>query len=68
MRRTAQDVTDIGLALIRQKNALPHGMFLPWIEAEFEMSERAGHRFKTVGETYGGKSRHCGGFEPECPL
>jgi hypothetical protein len=27
-------------ALIRQQNELPHGMFLPWIETEFEMGIR----------------------------
>jgi hypothetical protein len=31
MRRTAEDVITIGQALIRQKDALPHGSFLPWI-------------------------------------
>ena len=45
MRRTAEDNIAIGQALIRQKNSLPHGTFLPWIEVEFDMSERAAHRF-----------------------
>ena len=45
MRRTAEDNIAIGQALIRQKDSLPHGTFLPWIEVEFDMSERAAHRF-----------------------
>jgi len=45
MRRTAEDNIAIGQALIRQKNSLPHGTFLPWIEVEFDMSERAAHSF-----------------------
>jgi hypothetical protein len=39
IRRTVDDVITIGQALIRQKAALPHGSFLPWIDAEFAMSE-----------------------------
>jgi len=34
VRRTAEDVIEIGNALIRQKKALP-GAFHAWIEAEF---------------------------------
>ncbi|HEU4805425.1 MAG TPA: DUF3102 domain-containing protein, partial [Nitrobacter sp.] len=56
MRRTADDVITIGQALIRQKAALPHGSFLPWIEAEFGMSGRAANRFMNVADAYGGKS------------
>ena len=44
MRRTAEDVITIGQALIRQKEALPHGSFLPWVAAEFEMSDREANR------------------------
>jgi hypothetical protein len=45
MRRAAEDNIAIGQALIRQKNSLPHGMFQPWIEVEFDMSERAARGF-----------------------
>jgi hypothetical protein len=34
VRRTTEDIIEIGNALIRQKNALP-GEFHSWIEAEF---------------------------------
>jgi Protein of unknown function (DUF3102) len=56
MRRTTQDVIDIGMALIRQKDALPHGSFLPWIEAEFAMSRHTADRLMNVAEAYGSKS------------
>lgn len=55
MRRTAEDVIEIGNALIRQKQRLPHGLFLPWIEAEFGMSQSAADRFVQVARTYAGK-------------
>lgn len=44
---------EIGLALIRQKGRLPHGAFLPWIEAEFGMSQQTSMRFMSVAERYG---------------
>ena len=53
MRRTAEDVITIGQALIRQKAALPHGQFLPWIASEFEMHEQSARRFMQVAERYG---------------
>jgi hypothetical protein len=55
MRRTAEDNIAIGKALIRQKDSLPHGTFLAWIEAEFDMSERAAHRF--LQRIYGATTR-----------
>jgi Protein of unknown function (DUF3102) len=56
MRRTAEDLIEIGTALIRQKGSLPHGMFLPWIEAEFVMSENTATRMMNVARVFGGKS------------
>jgi hypothetical protein len=52
MRRTVEDVLTVGQALIRQKAALPHGSFLPWIEAEFGMSQSAAYRFINVAERF----------------
>lgn len=37
MKTAAESIIAVGLALKRQKDRLPHGMFLPWIAAEFEM-------------------------------
>jgi hypothetical protein len=55
LRHTAEDVIEIGAALLRQKQRLPHGMFIPWIEAEFEMSRPSAARFMSVAEAYGSK-------------
>jgi hypothetical protein len=56
MRRTAEDVITIGQTLLAVKDLLPHGMFLPWVSAEFDMSERAARRFMEVASAYGSKS------------
>ena len=52
-RRTAEDIIEIGRDLNRMKERLPHGSFLPWIEAEFGMSEWAARRFMNVHSVYG---------------
>jgi hypothetical protein len=41
------------LALNRQKAKLPHGIFLPWIETEFEMHEQSARRFMQVADRFG---------------
>lgn len=46
----------IGRDLIAVKERLPHGQFLPWLEAEFGMSKITAQRFMGVAETYGDKS------------
>lgn len=56
MKRTAEDIIAIGLDLAAVKERLPHGAFLPWIEAEFGMADRTARRFMQVAEVYGGKS------------
>jgi len=43
-------VITVGQALIRQKPRLPHGMFLPWIEAEFGMSEQSAQKFAAIAK------------------
>jgi hypothetical protein len=55
MKSAAESIIAVGLALKRQKERLPHGMFLPWIEAEFDMSQPTASRFMSVAEVYGGK-------------
>ena len=47
---------EIGKDLVAVKASLPHGSFLPWIEAEFGMSNITAQRFMQVAEVYGGKS------------
>ena len=41
--------------MLAVKASLPHGSFLPWIEAEFGMSQRAAYNFMKVAESYGAK-------------
>jgi hypothetical protein len=35
--------------------ALPHGSFLPWIEAEFDMAHKTAMRFIQVADRFGSK-------------
>lgn len=55
MKSAAESIIAVGLALKRQKDRLPHGMFLPWIEAEFGMTRRTATNFVTVAERYSDK-------------
>lgn len=55
MKRTAIDVYHIGANLLEAKELLPHGKFLPWLKAEFEMSQRAAYNFMNVATAFGDK-------------
>ncbi|GEM_PF-2743085 len=55
MKSAAESIIAVGLALKRQKERLPHGMFLPWIEAEFGMTRRTATNFVSVAEKYSDK-------------
>lgn len=55
MKRTVEDIIAIGQDLITVKEKLPHGAFLPWIDAEFGMADRTARRFMQVAETYASK-------------
>jgi hypothetical protein len=48
MRRTIEDVIEIGKALIRQQQALSRS-FQSWIVAEFDMSQTAAYRVHPCG-------------------
>ena len=52
VRRSAQDIIDIGLKLGEVKQRLGHGGFGKWLEAEFEWSERTARQFMQVGERF----------------
>ena len=56
MKTAAESIIAVGLALKRQKEQLPHGMFLPWIAAEFQMGEATAKRFMSVARYADGKS------------
>lgn len=53
MRRAAQDIVAIGQALIRVKEALPHGQFGAWLQAEFEWSDQTALNFMSVARRFG---------------
>lgn len=63
LRRSAEDIIEIGRDLLAIKASLPHGSFLPWIEAEFGMSEYSARNFMRVAEVYGKR-----GSVPDLPL
>jgi hypothetical protein len=52
IRRAAQDIVDIGAALLEVKAALPHGQFSAWLADEFGWGERQARRFMNVAEAF----------------
>jgi len=52
MQRTAQDLVEIGQKLVEVKARLGHGLFGPWLQAEFEWSERTAQRFMSVAQAF----------------
>jgi hypothetical protein len=55
MTHSAQSIIEIGRDLIRVKERLGHGNFLPWIDREFRMTEKTAERFMSVAERFGDK-------------
>ncbi len=55
MKRSALDIYHIGANLMEAQNLLAHGEFLPWIEAEFDMSQRSAYKFMNVAKAFQGK-------------
>ena len=53
LKRTVEDIIEIGRELTAVKDELPHGQFLPWIAAEFEMSEDTATNFMNVCSRFG---------------
>jgi Protein of unknown function (DUF3102) len=56
LRRTAQNVIAIGHNLQAVKERLPRGQFLPWLQAEFAMSERHARNFMHVAARFENKA------------
>jgi hypothetical protein len=52
MRRTAQDIVDIGHKLIEVKDRLGHGRFDAWLCVEFEWSLQTAKRFMNVARRF----------------
>lgn len=51
-RRTSESLIEIGKHLIAVKDALPHGQFGPWLEAEFGWSQDTAGRFMSVARAF----------------
>jgi CO dehydrogenase/acetyl-CoA synthase alpha subunit len=64
LRRTTEDIVEIGRELIAQKERLGHGNFLPWIASEFEMTRRTATSFMSVAENLGDKWETISHFSP----
>ncbi len=50
VKKTVEDIIEVGNDLLAVKEALPHGQFLPWLKAEFGWSERSAQNFMSVAE------------------
>src|SRR5947209_19036892 len=48
VKKTLQDIIEIGDELLAVKEALPHGRFLPWLRAEFGWGHRLAENFISV--------------------
>lgn len=52
MKRTAQDIIEVGQKLLQVKKKLGHGRFGDWLQAEFQWSISAATRFMQVSEQF----------------
>lgn len=52
MRRTAQDMIDIGLKLIEIKETLGHGKFNAWLKSEINFGEWTARKFMAIGRRF----------------
>jgi hypothetical protein len=52
MKRTAQDIIEVGQKLTQVKKQLGHGRFRDWLQAEFAWSVSAATRFMQVSERF----------------
>ena len=52
IRRTAQDIIEVGVRLVEVKDLLPHGFFGTWLKTEFDWSERTAQRFMSVAYAF----------------
>ena len=55
LKRTAENILAIGRCLQGVKEHLPHGQFLPWLQAEFGMSRMTANHFIHVAEKFADK-------------
>jgi hypothetical protein len=63
-RRTSHEVVTIGQRFIEAKLLLPHGQFIPWIGAEFGITERTAENFMNVARRFFGKTEIVSALPP----
>ncbi|MGF1498746.1 MAG: DUF3102 domain-containing protein [Elainellaceae cyanobacterium] len=56
LRRTAQDIWEIGQRLVEVRSQLKYGQFEAWLKAEFGWSRRTAYNFISVYETFQGSA------------
>lgn len=56
LRKTAQDIWEIGQSLAEVRAQLKHGQFETWLKAEFGWSRRTADNFINVYETFGNRA------------
>lgn len=64
LKRTVEDIIEIGRELTAIKAELPHGQFLPWIAAEFEMTPWTANQFMNAADRFGDKNEIITYFKP----
>lgn len=52
LKKTLEDLIEVGTDLLAVKETLPHGQFLPWLKGEFGWSERTAQNFMSVAEKF----------------
>lgn len=52
-QRLITDIVEIGRTLLRVKETVGHGHFLPWLREEFDWTERTAQNFMSTAERFG---------------
>jgi hypothetical protein len=56
VKKTVEDIIEVGNDLLAVKEALEHGHFGAWLRAEFGWTDRTARNFMAVAEQFGGKT------------
>lgn len=64
LKRTVEDIIEIGRELTAIKHELPHGQFEIWIKDEFQMNREMANNFMQVATRFGGQMSDYLTFKP----
>jgi hypothetical protein len=56
VKKTVEDIIEVGNDLLAVKETLPHGQFGPWLKCEFGWGKRMAPNFMAVAQTFGPKT------------